>query len=55
MKTIAINGSPRKGGNTEFLLKKVLEPITDAGIATELIQVGGKKVRLKRIRKHLKI
>jgi len=44
MKTIAINGSPRKGGNTEFLLKKVLEPIGEAGIKTELIQIGGKQV-----------
>ena len=45
MKAIAINGSPRKGGNTEFLLKKALEPIRAAGIKTELIQVGGKQVR----------
>jgi multimeric flavodoxin WrbA len=44
MKVIAINGSPRKGGNTEFLLKKVLEPIAEAGIGTELIQIGGKLV-----------
>jgi len=44
MKAIAINGSPRKGGNTEFLLKKVLEPISEAGIKTELIQIGGKQV-----------
>lgn len=26
MKAIAINGSPRSGGNTEIMLKKVLEP-----------------------------
>jgi len=45
MKAIAINGSPRKGGNTEYLLKKVLEPIGAAGIKTELIQIGGKAVR----------
>jgi multimeric flavodoxin WrbA len=45
MKAIAINGSPRKGGNTEFLLKKVLEPIAEAGIETEFIQIGGKQVR----------
>ena len=45
MKAIAINGSPRKGGNTELLLKKVLEPIGRAGIKTELIQIGGKEVR----------
>ena len=45
MKAIAINGSPRTGGNTEFLLRKVLEPIAEAGIETELIQIGGKPVR----------
>lgn len=45
MKVIAINGSPRKGGNTEFLLRKALEPIAEAGIETELIQIGGKQVR----------
>lgn len=45
MKAIAFNGSPRKGGNTEFLLRKVLEPISEAGIETELVQIGGKLVR----------
>jgi hypothetical protein len=33
MKAIAINGSPRKGGNTEVLLRKVLEPVTDLDAA----------------------
>jgi multimeric flavodoxin WrbA len=45
MKAIAFNGSPRKGGNTEILLKKVLEPISKAGIETELVQIGGKQIR----------
>ncbi|XHR30702.1 MAG: flavodoxin family protein [Chthoniobacteraceae bacterium] len=45
MKAIAINGSPRKGGNTEILLKRVLEPIAKAGIETELVQIGGHPVR----------
>jgi multimeric flavodoxin WrbA len=31
MKAIAINGSPRRGGNTEIMLKKVLEPLEAAG------------------------
>ena len=44
MKAIAINGSPRKGGNTEFLLRKVLEPIGEAGIQTDFIQIGGRAV-----------
>jgi multimeric flavodoxin WrbA len=41
MKVLAINGSPRKGGNTEILLKAVLAPIEAAGIETELVQIGG--------------
>ena len=45
MKALAINGSPRKGGNTEILLKKVLEPIAKAGIETELIQIGNHAIR----------
>jgi multimeric flavodoxin WrbA len=44
MKAVAINGSPRKGGNTEILLKKVLEALDSAGWETELIQVGGKNI-----------
>ena len=31
MKVVAINGSPRKGGNTEILLKKALMPLAAAG------------------------
>lgn len=42
MKVVAFNGSPRQGGNTELLLRKVLEPIAEAGIETELVHVGGK-------------
>ncbi len=34
MKGLAINGSPRVGGNTEFLLKQVLEP-RETGIKTD--------------------
>ncbi len=45
MKVIAFNGSPRKGGNTELLLKRVLEPIAEAGVETELIQIGGTEIR----------
>jgi len=45
MKAIAINGSPRQGGNTEILLTKVLAPLTEAGWDTELVQLGGKPVR----------
>ncbi|MGD1083123.1 MAG: flavodoxin family protein [Verrucomicrobiota bacterium] len=45
MKAIAINGSPRKGGNTEILLKKVLDPLAEAGWETEFVQLGGKPIR----------
>ena len=41
MKVIAFNGSPRKNGNTAAMLREVLKPIEAAGIATELVQVGG--------------
>jgi len=45
MKAVAFNGSPRPGGNTELLLRTVLGPIAAAGIATELVQVGGRSIR----------
>ena len=41
MKVVAFNGSPRKDGNTAALLREVLKPIAEAGIGTELVQVGG--------------
>ncbi len=45
MKVVAFNGSPRKDGNTAYILKRVLDPIKKAGIDTELVQVGGTPVR----------
>ncbi|MBI9073981.1 MAG: flavodoxin family protein [Desulfatibacillum sp.] len=45
MRALAINGSPRKGGNTETLLKHALAPLEAAGWETELVQVGGKKIK----------
>jgi multimeric flavodoxin WrbA len=44
MKAVAVNGSPRKDGNTSLLLGKVLEPIREAGWETELIQLGEKEL-----------
>jgi multimeric flavodoxin WrbA len=44
MKALAINCSPRKGGNTEILLKEVLSAMEKEGIKTELFQLGGKKI-----------
>ena len=45
VKAVAINGSPRPGGNTEILLKKALAPLAAAGWETELIQLGGTPIR----------
>ncbi len=45
MYALAINGSPRKDGNTSVLLQNVLSPLDQAGWATELIQIGGKDIR----------
>ena len=45
MKVLAINGSPRKKGNTEILLREVMNVLRKNGIDTEIIQVGGKKVK----------
>ncbi|MCQ8894192.1 MAG: flavodoxin family protein [Methanolinea sp.] len=44
MRVVAFNGSPRKGGNTERLLKRVLSVLDGEGLRTELVQVGGEKV-----------
>ncbi|MFO7752691.1 MAG: flavodoxin family protein [Desulfobacteraceae bacterium] len=45
MKVVAFNGSPRKDGNTSYLLKTVLRVLEDNGIETEYFQVGGKPLR----------
>jgi multimeric flavodoxin WrbA len=45
MKVIAFNGSPRSGGNTEFLLKTALSALEAEGFETELIKVGGQMLR----------
>ena len=45
MKAVAINGSPRKGGNTELLLRKALAPLAAAGHQTDYLQVGGTRIR----------
>lgn len=45
MKVVAFNGSPRKDGNTFRLITAVLGEIEKEGIETELVQIGGKKIR----------
>jgi multimeric flavodoxin WrbA len=44
MYAVAINGSPRKGGNTELLLKEVISELNDSGWETELVKVGGTSI-----------
>lgn len=45
MKVLAINGSPRIGGNTAHALKVMEAELAAAGIEMETIQVGGKTIR----------
>lgn len=45
MFAIAVNGSPRKGGNTEILLKEVLGVLRKARWRTEFAEVGGTDIR----------
>lgn len=45
MKVVAFNGSPRKEGNTFFLLQTVLEEIKEAGIETEIYSMAGKPIQ----------
>ncbi|HNX39561.1 MAG TPA: flavodoxin family protein [Methanothrix sp.] len=41
MKVLAINGSPRREGNTAALLAAALEELEDQGIETELLHLKG--------------
>ena len=45
MYALAVNGSPRKEGNTELLLKTVLAELEGAGWDNELVKVGGTAIR----------
>jgi len=45
MKILAINGSPRKQGNTYAMLTAVLDVLKNSGAETELYQAGGREVR----------
>lgn len=44
MRILGIVCSPRKGGNTEILVKEALEAAREAGCETELILVADKKI-----------
>ncbi len=45
MKVVAFNGSARKKGNTEALIRRVFEEFEKEGIETELVQLSGKTLR----------
>jgi multimeric flavodoxin WrbA len=45
MKVVAINGSPRKNGNTAILLKVVMDELNKEDIDTELIHLGVKPIQ----------
>ncbi|MBU0972106.1 MAG: flavodoxin family protein [Proteobacteria bacterium] len=45
MYALGINGSPRKGGNTELLLREVLGELKNADWETEMVRVGGTAIR----------
>ena len=44
MKVIAINGSPRREGNTAILIGEVFKVLESHGIETEMIQLGNKPI-----------
>jgi len=45
MYALAINGSPRSDGNTQYLLNQVLMQLSRANWQTEIVQVGGAPIR----------
>lgn len=45
MKTLAINGSGRRDGNTARLLRMVLAELAGEGIETEMVHLAGQAVR----------
>jgi multimeric flavodoxin WrbA len=43
-KVLAINGSPRKDGNTSILIRYALQELENQGVTTEAVQVDGQKI-----------
>lgn len=41
MKVTAFSGSPRSGGNTEFLIREIFKVLRQEKIDTELVKIGG--------------
>ena len=44
MKVVAFNGSPRRGGNTSFLVKTVFKELEKEGIDCELVNLADKPI-----------
>lgn len=45
MKVIAINGSPRREGNTAIVLRRMAEELAKHSIETEIIGVGAGRIQ----------
>ena len=45
MKTVAINGSPNKNGNTYHAIKMVTDVLEKEGIEAEILHVGNQAIR----------
>lgn len=45
MKVVAFNGSPRKNGNTNILINRVLRELENQGIETELVQLCEREIK----------
>ena len=44
MKVVAVSGSPRKGGNTDLLLTRLIEQVGVKGLEVELVRLSEKAV-----------
>lgn len=44
MKVVAINGSPRRNGNTSLLIQEMFKIVENEGIECEFVQLGNKPV-----------
>lgn len=40
MKVLLINGSPRKGGNTQIALEEVAKTLQNEGVEAEIVAIG---------------
>jgi multimeric flavodoxin WrbA len=45
IKIIGISGSPRSGGNTEFIVKEALNEAKKEGLETEFLSLSGKSIK----------